>query len=430
LKREAAFDRARRRVTDVRRRWTAGRNCVDGDPLRVDATMRWMRRLFAAMLLVLLWVAPAAPAAVRVPPGVKLQRYAQGIPNPSNLAFDGHGRLWATSSGVQAAAADGVWMVPRRGARPRQVVSGLFSALGLTWHRRELYVSHIVPHATFAPRHTGRVVAYSGFDGRRFARSRVVVDGLPVGRHRVDSIVAGPGGRLYLGIGSESDHEPSSAALAGTVVSFRPGGGGLRVEARGLRNPYGLAVAQGGRRLLVSEHGRDDLGLHSPPDELNLVNLRGRARSYGFPGCWGQGGAPCRGTVGALARLAPHSALGAVVATRRFGRWGPSAFVTRFGSTFRENPTGGDVVRVPLARLGRRRTAPVHRFATGFGHQEPLGAALGPGGALYVSLWQSGRIVRLVPKPPPHRAAAAAKLTPPATLLRALAELLRDLFTD
>jgi glucose/arabinose dehydrogenase len=116
--------------------------------------------------------------------------------------------------------------------------------------------------------------------------------------------------------------------------------------------------------------------------------------------------------------------------TRRFGRWAPSAFVTRFGSTFRENPTGGDVVRIPLARLGRRRTAPVHRFATGFGHQEPLGAALGPGGALYVSLWQSGRIVRLVPKPPPHRAAAAAKLTPPATLLRALAELLRDLFTD
>src|SRR5829696_4738563 len=265
--------------------------------------MRPVRRLLAIPLLVLLAATPAAAAAaaaaarVRLPSGVKLQRYATGIPNPSNLAFDGSGRLWATSAGVQAAAADGVWLVPRRGARPRQVVGGLFSALGLTWHRRELYVSHIVPHATFAPRHTGRVIAYSGFDGRRFARSRVVVDGLPVGRHRVDSIVAGPGGRLYLGIGSESDHEPSSAALAGTVVSFRPGGGGLRVEARGLRNPYGLAVAQGGR-LLVSEHGRDDLGLHEPPDELNLVSPRGGARSYGFPGCWGQGGAACHGTVG------------------------------------------------------------------------------------------------------------------------------------
>src|SRR5215218_3795182 len=378
-----------------------------------------MRVLLAAVVLLAL-VAPAAGARVRVPAGVRVEHYAKGIPNPSNLAFDGRGRLWATSAGVQAAAADGVWLVPRRGARPRQVVSGLFSALGLAWYRGELYVSHIVPDATFAPRHTGRVVAYSGFDGRRFARSRVVVDGLPVGRHRVDSIVAGPGGRLYLGIGSESDHEPSSAALAGTVVSFRPNGGGLRVEARGLRNPYGLAVAPGGGRLLVSEHGRDDLGLHSPPDELNLVEARGRARWYGFPACWGQGGAPCRGAVAPLARLAPHSAPGAVVVARRFGRWGPSAFVTRFGSSFRENPTGGDIVRVPLAGLGRRRTAPARRFATGFGHQEPLGAALGPDGALYVSLWKSGRVVRLVPRPA-ARPAAAPRPAPPTALLRALA---------
>jgi glucose/arabinose dehydrogenase len=115
------------------------------------------------------------------------------------------------------------------------------------------------------------------------------------------------------------------------------------------------------------------------------------------------------------------------VVARRFGRWGPSAFVTRFGSTFRENPTGGDVVRVPLARLGRRPTAPARRFATGFGHQEPLGAALGPGGALYVSLWQSGRVVRLVPSRPARPRAAEAQPTPPAVLLRALAELLRAL---
>src|SRR4051794_14697927 len=172
-----------------------------------------MRRVLAITALVLLAAAPAAAARVRVPAGVKLQRYAKGIPNPSNLAFDRRGRLWATSAGVQAAAADGVWLVLRRGARPRQVVSGLFSALGLAWYRGELYVSHIVPHATFAAGHTGRVVAYSGFDGRRFARSRVVVDGLPAARHRPDSIVPGPGGRLYLGLGSESDHGRSSSAL-------------------------------------------------------------------------------------------------------------------------------------------------------------------------------------------------------------------------
>ena len=332
---------------------------------------------------------------------MRAQAFARGVPHPSNLAFDARGRLWATSAGNLADPADGVWLVRRRGARPQQVVSGLFSALGLLWHRGELYVSHVVPNRTVAPRHTGRVVAYSRFDGRRFRRKRLVVGGLPTGRHRVDSLAAGPDGRLYLGVGSEHDARRSSRPLSATVVSFRPSGGGVRVEATGLRNPYGLAFVPGTSRLLVAEHGRDDLGLRSPPEEINLVRTRERARWYGFPECWGQGGAPCRGAVPAAVRLRAHSAPGAMAAAESFGRWGPSAFVARFGSSFAANPSGGDVLRISLR--GRLRARPLAR---GFGLQEPLGLALGPDGALYVSLWTSGRIVRLVPAQPVREAPA------------------------
>ena len=66
-----------------------------------------MYRLLVLVLLLVLVVAPSAAARVRVPAGVEVQRYARGIPNPSNLAFDGRGRLWATSAGVQAAALTG-----------------------------------------------------------------------------------------------------------------------------------------------------------------------------------------------------------------------------------------------------------------------------------------------------------------------------------
>jgi glucose/arabinose dehydrogenase len=351
---------------------------------------------FAVLAVLALLFPAAAEARIDVPPGVKVERFARGIPHPSNLAFDPSGRLWVTSADHLAARADGVWMVPRRGARPRHVVRRLFSALGVLWHDGELYVSHVVPYATVsASGHTGRVVAFSGFDGRRFARSRVVVDGLPTGRHRVDSLALGPDGRIYLGVGSEFDARRSSKSLSGTVVSFRPDGGDLRVEARGLRNPYGLAFIPGSAQLLVSEHGRDDLGLHRPPEEVNLVRTAGRSRWYGFPECWGQGGRPCRGAVRPLVRLAPHSAPGAVVVARRFGRFGRSAFVSRYGSSFSDFPSGGDVVRVTLPRRGRSR---VRRFATGFGRQDPLGLALGRGGGLYVSRWSRGSIVRFVPR--------------------------------
>jgi len=360
-----------------------------------------------------------------------VQRVTSGLPTPSNLAVDPRGGLWATSAGHQAGRTDGVWYVRRRGAEPRQVVAGLFSALGLAWHRGELYVSHVVPPATVAPRHTGRVTAYSGFDGRRFRRARLVVDGIPVGRHRVDSLAPGPDGRLYLGVGSQFDHERSRHALSGTVVSFRPDGDDLRVEARGLRNPYGLAFVPGTRLLLVSEHGRDDLGLRRPPEELNVVDPRGPARWYGFPECWGQGGPACRGARAPLVALRAHSAPGAVAVAARWGRWGRSAFVARFGSSFPGNPSGGDVVRVALTRRGGRLRGRAERFATGLGLQEPLGLALGPDGALYVARWGTGDVLRFVPPPParPRRVARAARPAPPVPapfrlVLDALAPLL------
>src|SRR5215218_6157508 len=225
--------------------------------------------------------AVAAVAAVSVlamiPPaeGARPEPFASGVPEPSNLAFDPRGRLWATSGGNVAQASNGVWLLGRDGSRPVQVVSGLYSALGLTWHGGRLYVSHVVPDRTNAPSHTGRVTAFWGFDGRRFRSSRVIVDGLPTGLHRVNSIVAGPRGRLYLGVGSVFDNRRASSRWSGTVVSFRPDGADLRIEASGLRNPYGLAFLPGTGMLLISDHGRDDLGLRRPPEEVNLVDVAG-----------------------------------------------------------------------------------------------------------------------------------------------------------
>jgi glucose/arabinose dehydrogenase len=374
----------------------------------------------ALAVAVLLAVGLGSPAGAAQP-----QRYASGVPEPTNLAFDGRGRMWATSGGNLSQRSNGVWLVRRRGARPVQVVSGLYSALGLTWHNARLYVSHVVPNRTVARRHVGRVTAFWGFDGRRFRRSRVIVDDLPTGLHRVNSIVPGPDGRLYLGVGSRFDAERTSARLSGTVVSFRARGGGLRPEATGLRNPYGLAFIPGTATLLISDHGRDDLGLKRPNEEVNLVDVAGPAPDFGFPDCFGQGGPACSDSSPPLARLAPHAAPGAVTVVRRSPTTA-TAYVTQFGSSFDAQPTGGDIVALDLTLGADGWAADKRRFARGLGRRNPLGAVVGPDGALYVSLWSRRQIVRFELPPVPAPVASDTGVAPADIgLLALLGRLLR-----
>jgi glucose/arabinose dehydrogenase len=393
-------------------------------PLRLIPHSSDFNRRGAALsvALALLLAAGSCPPAGAAQP----QPFASAIPEPTNLAFDTRDRLWVTSGGNVTQRSNGVWLIRRRGARPEQIIAGLYSALGLTWHQRRLYVSHVTPNRSSAASHLGRVTAFWGFDGRRFRRSRVVVDGLPTGLHRVNSLVPGVDRRLYLGVGSRFDNRTTPARLSGTVVSFKPGGGDLQVEATGLRNPYGLAFVPGTTTLLISDHGRDDLGLRRPHEEVNLVDVTGPAPDFGFPECFGQGGAACAGTQPPLAWLDPHAAPGAVAVVRT-SPTAATAYVTEFGSSFDAQPTGGDVVALRLTRRGDRWSAVRRRFALGLGRQNPLGAVIGNDNALYVSLWRSQKIVRF---PLPRRATPAASpavVAPTPGLIDFLTWLLRVL---
>ena len=305
-------------------------------------------------------------AAARLRPTV----VARGIPLATNLTFDSRGRMWVTSGAGGANPSDGVWYVPARG-RPRHVASSkLRTALGLAWARGSLYVGHITTPTN------GRVTRFSGFTGRGFRRRAVALDGLRVGRHTVDSIVRGPDGRLYVGVGSLRDNSGRS----GRVLSFAPLGRTPRTEAVGLRNPYGLAFD--GRWLLVTDNGRDDLGPFRPAEELNRFDPSGPVAHFGFPRCWNQGGAACRGTRRPFVKLPAHASSDGLAVKGRF------AYVAQNGSSFKANPTGSDVQRVDL-RTGERRViwrSPIKR--------DPLGAAIGPDGRLYVTLFLSGKIVR------------------------------------
>ena len=218
-------------------------------------------------LLVLVALLAAAPGAAHA---AAPKVVARGIPFATNVAFDPAGGMWVTSGAGGSNASDGVWYVPE-GGKPRHVVRHLRTALGLRWAGGSLYVSHITSPSN------GRVTAFTGFDGTRFARHSIALDGLRVGRHTMDSIVQGPDGRLYVGVGSTFDDH----GRPGRIVSWVPGGHTPRLEATGLRNPYGLAWRQSDQHAYVTINGQDNLGAQ-PADHMIAVSggaNAGEARS-------------------------------------------------------------------------------------------------------------------------------------------------------
>ena len=180
-----------------------------------------------------------------------MQNVARGLGHPTAIAFDPAGGIWTTSAQYGVTPSDGVWYVKRRGARPRHVVSGLNTALGLTWFRGKLYVSHVVPVQRLGERHL------HGPRHRVLALQRAPLQAPPHDREGHPDRPApgeqrscpGPAGAFTSASAAPATPRPGSR-YGGTVVSFKPGGGGLRIEARGLRNPYGLAFAPDGATLL------------------------------------------------------------------------------------------------------------------------------------------------------------------------------------
>jgi len=315
----------------------------------------------------------AIGAGLRGPSGLHATVYARGIAHVSAFAFDPHGRLWATASGATTHGSDGVFLVARPGAHPLNVVTGPKGPLGLVWIGRSLYVSSL-----------GAVTRFSGFDGTRFATRRTVLAG-PVAGGENNNIVRSPQGLLLMGVSSTCDHCVPPSRWAATIVSFRPDGSGLATFARGIRAAYGLAFYPGTSELLATMNQRDDLGAKTPGDWLALVR---RGEDWGFPACYGQGGAACDGVPEPIAVLGKHAAAGgiAVLTARSLGgRFAGSALVAEWQT--------GKVLRIPLTRTASGFRGSAQPFVTGIAN--PLPVATTRDGAVLIGDWSSGTIYRI-----------------------------------
>jgi glucose/arabinose dehydrogenase len=218
-----------------------------------------------------------------------------------------------------------------------------------------------------------------------------VMDGLAALRHQTDGLASGPDGRLYIGQGSTSDRgQTGKLDREASILVAERDGSGLRVFARGTRNPYDLAFFPGTHTLFATDHGRD-VPATGVPDELNQIVDGG---NYGWPDGWGtQGGSNGSGTQPPIVELPAHGAAArlAFYTGNLFPEWRNDAFVAFYGANAGDPGLGRKVERIELTQTGGIWHGTVDEFAAGF--DRPLDVTTGSVGALYVADSGAGVIV-------------------------------------
>jgi len=376
------------------------------------------RRPETALLLVLMLGGCAGPseplrswaaAADGLPPGFALMEYAAGLDGPRFMAFGpdtGAGPNFEAPPPALYVTTirDGkVMALPDRdqdGVADEKIVfaEGLRSPHGITWHEGWLYVGE-----------THQVVRQRDTDGDLRADEReVVAPGLPAGeQHFTRTVGFGPGGGLYVSVGSScnvcAEKDPRRAA----ILRFDPAKGEeATIFARGLRNAVGFTWHPETGELWATDNGRDWLGDHLPPEELDRVRA---GDDHGWPYCYGaripdpEMGSEerCAETEPATFEMPAHSApLGLEFYTGEMfpAEYRGDLFVAFHGSWNRSVPTGYKVVRV---RFRDGRPVALEDFVDvwmkgGRVRHRPVDIKTGPEGALYISDDRGGTIFRVI----------------------------------
>jgi len=311
-------------------------------------------------------------AGLRGPKGLTATVYAKKLKKLSALATDAQGRIWAATAQATDKGTDAIYLVADAGATPVKVVTDVHTPLGLLWVGDTLYVSE-----------AGGVVALRGFDGTAFA-TRTTVLTVPDGTGEVNGIAQGSDGRLYVGISAPCDSCTPTAQWSASVISFLPDGSDVQVVADRIRAAVGLAFFPGTDDLFVTMNQRDDLGTKTPGDWLAVVRS---GQSWGFPGCYGQGGSKCTGVPSPTAVLGKHAAVsGVAIVTGQLGSTlGTGAVVAEWVT--------GKVAFVRLTQTSTGYAGRTETFLSGF--KNPVPVLADASGALFVGDWTTGRLYRI-----------------------------------
>jgi glucose/arabinose dehydrogenase len=336
-------------------------------------------------------------ADVHLPAGFHANVFYAGLSSPRFITFGPARTLFVADRGSGSIIALSDPNSTGQATNKRVIVKGLNDPTSVVFYHGSLYVGE-----------QSEITRFMLGPGQQVTGKQIIVPNLPVGgNHGTRTVLVGPDGNLYVSIGSTCNNCVESDPHRAAVWIYRLDGSGGRLYARGLRNAVGMAINPLNKQVWVTNNGRDLLGDNIPPETIYALHDGG---NYGWPFCQagdivdpelGHAG-DCNGVVQPLIKMQAHSAplgLAFYTADQFPGRY-HGFFVAFHGSWNRSIPTGYKVVFIPLNERGEI-TGPAQDFATGWlldnndAVGRPVGLAVGPDGALYVSDDKSGLIYRI-----------------------------------
>lgn len=299
---------------------------------------------------------------LKLPPGFKVEVWADGIPEARSLALGDKGTVFVSNRNLSD-----VYAVTDHGGKRevKKVLSGLKSPNGLAFSKGTLYV---------AERH--RITRYDGIEDHLESppQAKVVIDNLDPSNqpgHFWKYLAMGPDNKLYFNIGAPGNIVMPNYTQA-TVMRVDPNSGKLETVASGVRNSVGMDFHPKTKELWFTNHARDWVDDNTPNDTLHRVSRKGM--NFGYPFCHqGDFADPEFGASRSCAEFdKPYAKLGSHVAPlgMKFytGKMFPAEyrdniFVALHGSWNRTSKQGYNVMRVAVDNKGGAKMVP---FMEGF----------------------------------------------------------------
>jgi glucose/arabinose dehydrogenase len=341
---------------------------------------------------------------LKAPAGVHISEFAK-VDAPRIPAFSPGGTLVVTDSpsGEVVALPD-----PKhtgKAERSVTVLAGLNEPHGIAFHEGKLYIAE-----------NDKLRRWDWDEANLRATNPKFLAELPAGGgHSTRSLVIHKG-KMYVSAGSTCnvclEKDPRRAA----VMEFNLDGSGQKIFAKGLRNAVGVAVNPRTDTVWATVNGRDWLGDDLPPEVI--VDLGQNGGDFGWPYCYGNqipdrnftkpGDDRCKKVIPPKVEMQAHSApLGLAFYDGKMfpEEYRGNIFVAFHGSWNRKVPTGYKVVRVKLDAQGQP-IGGAEDFITGWlepgsdGKKpqwmgRPVGIAVGPDGAMYVTDDGAGEVYRV-----------------------------------